>query len=65
MNKRILSRGALRAGRAVPRERIIGYVEPPEEVFRKLLLEGFRSVRGMEIDDVFPANQTARDEVHR
>jgi hypothetical protein len=39
--------------------------EPPEEVFRDMLLAGFDAVRGMEIDDVFPTHQTGGDEVHR
>jgi hypothetical protein len=33
--------------------------EPPEEVFRETLLAAFDAIRGMEIEDVFPANQTA------
>lgn len=65
MQKNNSSRGSLRTGRAAPRERIIGIVEPPEEVFREVLLSAFWKVQGMEIDDVFPANRTARDEVHR
>ena len=65
MHKRTSSRGALRASGIDPKERIIGLVEPPEEVFREMLLAGFRKVRGMQIDDVFPANQTAGDEIHR
>ncbi|MBW3656674.1 MAG: hypothetical protein KY444_11280 [Gemmatimonadetes bacterium] len=47
------------------KKRIAVVVEPPEEVFREMLLAGFEAIRGMEIDDVFPANQTAADEVHR
>lgn len=65
MHKRVSSRGALRASGIEPKERIIGIVEPREEVFREMLLAGFRKVRGMQIDDVFPANQTAGDEIHR
>lgn len=38
--------------------------EPSEEVYRARLTEAFRSVRGMEIEDVYPAGNT-RDEVHR
>jgi hypothetical protein len=39
--------------------------EPQEEVFREMLLAGFDAIRGMEIDDVYPANQTDVDEVYR
>jgi hypothetical protein len=55
----------LRASGIGPKKRIALIVEPPEEVFREMLLAGFRKIRGMEIDDVFPANQTAGDEIHR
>lgn len=37
--------------------------EPPEEVFRDTLLAAFDAIRGMEIEDVFPANQTAHVEL--
>ena len=37
--------------------------EPPEEVFRETLLAAFDAIRGMEIDDVYPANQTANVEL--
>lgn len=43
--------------------RVLG-LEPSEEVFRARLTEALRSVRGMEIEDVYPAGNT-RDEVHR
>lgn len=39
--------------------------EPPEEVFREMLLAGFDQAFGIEIDDVYPANQTDVDEVYR
>jgi hypothetical protein len=65
MQKTTSSRGALRASGIGPKKRIAVIVEPPEEVFREMLLAGFRAIRGMEIDDVFPANQTAGDEIHR
>ncbi|HEY0036903.1 MAG TPA: hypothetical protein VGB66_09475 [Longimicrobium sp.] len=34
-------------------------------MFREMLLAGFDQAFGIEIDDVFPANQTAADEVHQ
>ena len=65
MHNSTSSKGALRASGVGPKKRIALILEPPEEVFREMLLEGFRKIRGMEIDDVFPANQTAGDEIHR
>jgi hypothetical protein len=65
MHKTTSSKGALRSGGIRSKKRIAVIVEPPEEVFREMLLAGFRAIRGMEIDDVFPANQTAGDEIHR
>jgi hypothetical protein len=44
--------------------RVLG-LEPSEEVFRARLTQALRDARGIEIDDVYPAGSTARDEVHR
>lgn len=65
MHKATSSRGALRDNGTRLKKRVAGVVEPPEEVFREMLLAGFDQAFGIEIDDVFPANQTGGDEVHR
>lgn len=52
--KRIAKKGRHVSGISVPRR---------EEVYRTRLTEALRSVRGMEIDDVYPAGAD-RVEVH-
>jgi len=64
MHKTTSSKGALRGTGIRMKERVAVIVEPPEEVFREMLLAGFDQAFGIEIDDVFPANRTAGDEVH-
>ena len=65
MHKTTSSKSALRGTRIRLKKRVAAIVEPPEEVFREMLLAGFDQAFGIEIDDVFPANQTGGDEVHR